>query len=149
MIKPFKKRYLLPTLISSGLMLMGASSLSAQITNPIIAHINHKFTVANATLPPGTYTFQIMPGTDLTVMTVSNKDGTIADEFLVRESEASHVPKHSELVFNRYDGREFLTHVYEQGSRIGVAVAETSRAELRLQKQGKHPYEHTEEQSVS
>jgi len=127
-------------------MTIAAPLLSAQIANPIEAKINHKFTIGNTTLPPGQYTFQMLSGSDLTAMTVTSADGNTADEFLVRESEAQSTPKHSELYFNRYGGHEFLTRIYEQGSRIGAAVAEPSRLELRLQKQGQHAVEHGEEQ---
>jgi hypothetical protein len=127
-------------------MTIASAPLSAQIGRPIEAKIDHAFTIANTTLPPGQYTFQMLPGSDLTVMTATSADGKTADEFLVRESEAQTTPKHSELYFNRYGGHEFLTRIYEQGSRIGVAVAEPSRMELRLQKQGQHAVEHGEEQ---
>jgi hypothetical protein len=70
-----------------------------------------------------------------------------AEEFLVRTSIDPTVPKHSELVFNRYENKEFLSKIYEGGSRTGVAVEEPSRQELRLQKQNQQPTEHTESQS--
>ena len=65
-------------------------------------------------------------------------------EFLVREARANHTPQHSELVFSRYGNQEFLTRIFEQGSKLGSAVAEAPRAELKLQKKGQHPVEHTE-----
>ena len=127
-------------------VMVGANPMNAQIANQIDAHINHKFTIGNVTLPPGQYTFRMLPGSDLTVMTVSSADGNTADEFLVREAALPNTPNHAELFFNRYGNHEFLTKIFEQGSKIGVAVAEPSREELRLQKQGQHATEHGEEQ---
>jgi hypothetical protein len=132
---------------SSFLMMVGAQLASAQITNPIKAHFTHRFTIGNTTLPPGQYTFRMMPDSQLSVMTVRSHDGNIDEEFLVREATAPNTPKHSELFFNRYGDREILSKVYEQGSRTGVAVVEPSREEMRLQKQGQHPVEHAEEQN--
>jgi hypothetical protein len=142
-IKP--KMYLL-ALSSALLMMLGAQISSAQITNPIEAHIHHKFTIDNTTLPPGQYTFRMLQGSDMSAMVVRSADGNIAHEFLVRQADAPNIPKHSELVFNRYGDHEILTKIFEQGRRLGVAVVESSREELRLQQQGQHAVEHTEEQ---
>lgn len=125
---------------------MGAQFASAQITNAINANLTHRFTVGNATLPPGQYTFRVMPRTDMKVMTVTSQDGNTSAEFLVREATLPTAPKHSELVFDRYGTHEFLAKIFENGSKIGEAVVEPSREETRLQKQGQQPVEHVEEQ---
>jgi hypothetical protein len=137
---------LLLAVSSSLLMMLGAQSSSAQVTNPIKASITHRFIIGNTTFPPGQYTFRMMPDSDLSVMTARSPDGNTADEFLVREAKAPNTPDHSELIFNQYGNKQLLSKVYEQGSRIGVAVVEPSREELRLQKHGQHPIEHVEEQ---
>ena len=79
-------------------------------------------------------------------MMVSSADGRTSADFLVRDSQDEHTPKHSELVFNRYGNQEFLTHIYEGGTKDGLAVMEASRAEERLKKQGQTATSHTEEQ---
>ena len=135
-------------LLIAALVLLGAICTThlanAQIINQIDADITHAFVIGNTTLPPGKYTFRMLPDSDLSAMTVTSADGKHSVEFLVRESQANHTPQHSELVFACYGQKEFLTRVLEQGSKIGVAVAELSRQELRLQKQGQHPVEQTE-----
>lgn len=125
---------------------MGAQLSNAQITNAVKANIGHRFTVGNATLPPGHYTFRMLQGSDMTAMTVTSADGNTSADFLVREATAPSTPKHAELVFDRYGTHEFLAKVFEGNSKIGEAVVEPSREEQRLQKQGQHPVEHTEEQ---
>jgi hypothetical protein len=127
-------------------LLSSAPILKAQIRSSIEATIHHKFTIVNTTLPPGKYVFRMMSGTDMTVMTVTSENGNTAVEFLVNQSYSPTVPQHSELVFNRYDHREILEKIYQGGSRLGVAVAEPSRAELREQEKGVHPVTHTEPQ---
>ena len=117
---------------------------NAQITNEIKADIPHSFTIVNTTLPAGRYDFRMVRNSDLQVMTVQSQNGDVAAEFLVRQSDDNHTPKHTELVFNRYGNREFLEKVYESGNKIGVAVNEPSRDEQMMESQGQHAMEHTE-----
>lgn len=145
-MKRSRGKVILLTASSFFILTMGAQLSSAQIVNAVKANLAHRFTVGNATLPPGQYTFRVMQGTDMMVMTVTSADGNTSDEFLVREATTPNTPKHTELVFNRYGTHEFLTKIFEKGSKIGEAVVEPSREELRLQKQGQHPIEHVEEQ---
>jgi hypothetical protein len=139
-------RRLTPVLAGLFFLISGGSWLGAQITNPIDAHINHSFVVGDKTLPPGEYTFRIESNTDLGVMNVRNRHGDVVAQFDVRQSMDNHRPRHSELVFRRYGNTEFLTKVYEAGSRSGVAVTETGKAERALVNEGQHAFEHTEEE---
>jgi hypothetical protein len=123
-----------------------APPLNAQITNPIRAHVDHSFMIGDKTLPPGDYTFRIENGSDIGVMTVQNKAGDSVAQFSVRQSIDNRRPKHSELVFRKYGNTEFLSKVYEGGSKSGVAVTENSQEEARMMKEGQHAMEHSEEQ---
>jgi len=118
-------------------------SMHAQITNEIEATISHSFIVSTKTLPPGKYTFRMQQGSDGGIMTVTSADGKNSDDFMVRESEASNTPAHTE-VFRRYGNKEFLSKVYEGGNKIGVAMSEPSKLEKELIAQGQQPKEHTE-----
>lgn len=136
---------ILSSSVLGGLGFFAASTLlPAQIVNPINVHITHKFVIANTTLPPGDYTFRMVPDTDLSAMTASDSGDTHEIEFLVRESQDNHRPKHSQLIFNKYGNHEVLEKIYEVGSKYGVAVVETSRLEKRWQKQGQKPVQHAE-----
>lgn len=139
-------RRLIPALCSLFFAGAGAASLNAQITNPIQAHIGHSFMIGDKTLPPGDYTLRIEQNSDLGVMTIQNKSGDNVAQFNVRQSLDKHTPKHSELVFRRYGNTEFLSKIYEEGSKSGAAVTETGKEEQRLAQQGQHAMEHTEEQ---
>ena len=141
------KKYLLaPVLAGCGFFALSALSLQAQITNQIHAHIAHSFVIGEKTLPPGNYTFRIEGNSDQGVMTARNEHGDIVAQFNVRQSIDNRRPKHSEIVFKRYGNTEFLSKVYETGSKEGVAVAETSKEEEHLVSQGQHGMEHTEEE---
>ena len=121
-----------------------ATTAKAQITNQIDADIPHTFTVGDATLPAGRYALRMVGNSDLQTMTIQSKNGDYGAEFLVRQSDDSHTPRHTELIFNRYGHHEFLEKIYQNGSKIGIAVAEPSHEEARLQKQGQTPVTHTE-----
>ncbi len=133
--------------VAVSLLFLSAPFVRGQIIGQVEADIHHRFIVANATLPPGHYTFHMLTDSDLQVMTATSADGNEGIEFLVRRSVDSHMPKHTELIFNRYGNKEFLTHIYVAGDKTGVAVSEPSREEMRLKKQGQSPFEHTEEQA--
>jgi hypothetical protein len=135
-----------PALISFLLATAGATGLHAQITNPIQAHIGHSFVIGDKTLPPGDYTFRVESNTDLGVMEVQSQNGEHVAQFNIRQSVDNHRPKHSELVFRKIGDTEFLSKVYEAGSKAGVAVTETSKQEAQLVSGGQRASEHTEEQ---
>jgi hypothetical protein len=137
-------RMFAPALVS--ILLVGAPQLNAQITNAIIAHIHHNFIIGNTTLPPGEYTFRMMQGSDLQLMTATSQNDKTSVEFLVREAIDDHTPNHSELTFRKYGSAEFLSRIFESGSKSGVSVDETSHQETRLKKQGQSGTEHSEEQ---
>ena len=138
-------RTLMPA-VSILFLTAGAWGLNAQIMDPIQAHVDHNFIIGVTTLPPGDYTFRIMQDSELTVMTATNVNDKTSVESIVRESIADHNPRHSELVFRKYGNAEFLSKLFEKGSKIGVAVAETDRKEARVAKHGLHEMEHSEEQ---
>ncbi len=124
----------------------GALSVNAQITNAIQAHIHHSFVIGDKTLPPGEYTFRIVRNSDLAVMSARRANGKPSVEFSVRQAMDNRRPRHSELVFRRYGNSEFLSKVFEGGSKSGVAVTETSKQEARLVKEGQRAIEHNEEE---
>ena len=124
--------------------LFGAQFSTAQIVDQIQANVSHSFIIGNTTFPPGKYDFRVQPDSDLGVMTITSEDGKMTSEFLIRDAHMDHMPQHSELIFKRYGQKEFLSKVFEQGSRTGSAVTEVSRQEQRLQKQGQQSMEHSE-----
>jgi len=139
-------RILLNAVMLAGVGFCIQAPSGAQITNQIRVTMSHAFVIGNSTLPPGEYDFRMVSNSDMSVMTVRSVTGNESVEFLVRQSEADHIPQHTELVFNRYGNDEFLRRIFEKGNRHGVTVEEPSREEVRLQKEGQHGIEHTETQ---
>ena len=129
---------LAPILVSLLFVTVGAPRLNAQITNEIRARVNHSFIIGNTTLPPGEYTFRMMQDSELSVMTAASENDKTTVEFIVREAIDDHRPGHSEVVFRKYGNTEFLSKMFEGGSKIGVEVTETNRQEARLVKHGQH-----------
>jgi hypothetical protein len=138
-------RTLAPALITF-FAVVGAQTVNAQITNPIQAHMDHSFVIGDKTFPPGEYTFRMTTGPDQSLMIATSQNGTNVAQFLVRQATDDHRPRHSEIVFRRYGNTEFLSKVFEAGSRNGVALIETSKQEARLASQGQQALEHSEEQ---
>jgi hypothetical protein len=139
-------RTLAPVLVTLLFVTAGAPWLNAQIIDAIRAHVDHSFIIGNTTLPPGEYTFRMMQDSDLAVMTATSENDKTTVEFIVREAINDHTPSHSELVFRKYGSTEFLSKIFEGGSKTGAEVTETNRQEARLVKHMQHATEHTEEQ---
>ena len=123
-----------------------AQTVNAQIIDTIQAHVDHSFVIGDKTLPPGEYTFRMTTNPDQSVMIATNQNGTNVAQFLVRQSIDDHRPSHSELVFHKYGNTEFLSKIFEVGSKDGVAVMEPSKQEARLINEGQQALEHSEEQ---
>ena len=139
-------RRLAPTLTIFVFMTAGATWANAQITNTIEAHVNHSFMIGDKTLPPGDYTFRMMDNSNLSVMTVNSDDNKVNEVFNVERTVDNHRPKHSELVFRKFGDTEFLSKVFETGSKSGVELTESRKQEARLASQGQRAVEHMEEQ---
>ena len=118
--------------------------VDAQIVGQIDATLSHSFVVSTKTLSPGKYVFRVQDGSNGSIMTASSTDGKNSDDFMVRQSESEQAPAHTELIFRRYGNQEFLSKIYESGNRVGIAVAEPSNLEKKLQANGQQPVEHTE-----
>jgi hypothetical protein len=108
--------------------------------------MNHSFMVSDKTLPPGDYALRMSTDPAQQIMTIQNKSGDNVAEFPVRQSVDSRTPKHTELVFRKYGNVEFLSKIYEGGSKNGVSVTEDSQEEKKLVNSGQHGEEHAEEQ---
>ncbi len=127
-------------------VVLEAPLLNAQIANEIRAHLNHSFVIGNTTLPPGEYTFQVLQDSQNSVMTATSENDKTSVSFVVGAAIDNHTPAHSELIFRKYGNTEFLSKIFEAGSKSGLEVTEPSREEKRFTQQGMQPMEHTEEQ---
>ena len=107
---------------------MSTTSAQGQIIGQLEANIPFTFHAGGAKLPPGKYTVHVLDNTDLGLMEIQSADGRTAALFQVREAQDSTAPKKSELVFNHYGDRYFLSKLFDEGEKVGSAVVESGYA---------------------
>jgi len=134
------------TLVGLIFLSAGPTCSNAQISKGIRAHLVHSFMIGNTLLPPGEYTFRMVDEADFSAMTATSEHYKTSVDSLVKEAKDDHVPSHSQRVFRKYGNTEFLSKIFEAGSKDGAAVTERSKQEARLMEQGQQALEHSEEQ---
>ena len=109
---------------------LGMSTISAQgqIIGQLEANIPFTFHAGGSKLPPGKYVIHVLDNTDLNLMEIESADGRTAALFQVREAQDSTEPKKTELVFNHYGNRYFLSKLFDEGEKVGSAVVESGYA---------------------
>jgi hypothetical protein len=106
----------------------------AQITGNMEAEVPFQFHVGSKTLPAGSYMIHQLEDSDLTVMQISSADGKMSALFNVQAAQAKTVPEKTELIFNKYGDRYFLSELFEDGNVDGSKVV-TSRDEKTASKE--------------
>jgi len=119
------------------------SNAHAQIVGGAGLEVNvpFQFHVGSAKLPAGKYTIRLLDDSDLTVMEISSADGSTSALFQVQAADTNSTPAKSELIFNKYGNRYFLSKVAEEGSSSGSEVFE-SRYEKRVGQAAAEAQEH-------
>ena len=129
------KKLSLVVMTLSLLMIAGATTIKAQVSDLIVADIPFDFTVGKTTLPAGKYAIKSLGATLEGTLEIRGEDNNRAVFFLAESAQAKEDPKHTELIFDRVGDQYFLTRIFEQGDKYGAGV-EKSRAEKRLEKEG-------------
>jgi hypothetical protein len=108
-------------------VVLGMSTINAQgqIIGQLEANIPFTFHAGGAKLPPGKYTIHVLDNTDLGLMEIQSADGRTAALFQVQEAQNSTAPAKSELVFNHYGNRYFLSKLFDEGDKVGSSVVES------------------------
>jgi len=94
----------------------------AQIVGDLEVNIPFQFHAGDAKLPPGKYIIRTVVDAGLDVMEISSVDGSTSALFQVRAAEANSAPVKSELIFNKYGDRYFLTKLFDEGDPNGSEV---------------------------
>src|SRR6266478_4321677 len=118
-----------------------AGKAHAQIVGDLDVDIPFQFHAGNTKLPAGKYRIHMLDNTDLTVMEITSADGSTSALFQVQESDANAAPAKSELIFNKYGNRYFLTKLFDEGNPSGSRVVE-SRYEKQMSKAAADAQEH-------
>src|SRR5271163_3562107 len=123
------KQRVLCLLGSIGVVLaMSTISAQGQIIGQLEANIPFTFHAGGAKLPPGKYLIHVLDNSDLGLMEIQSADGRTSALFEVREAQDSTSPKKTELVFNHYGNRYFLSKLFDEGEKLGSAVVESGYA---------------------
>ena len=130
-------RQFLLALVAGFSLLQGVGS--AQLTMPVDANIPFSFVVGDTTLGPGKYVLT-MQG-DESILVRSANDHAAVDHIVIPAVTKSS-PKATELIFNRYGNREFLTQVFLEGNSNGVELTQ-SKLEKELLGEGQKPVTHS------
>lgn len=99
---------------------------NAQIIGGLQANIPFQFHAGAANLPAGTYRIRMLDDNNLTLMEISNLDGTRSALFQVQDTEANSTPAQSELIFNKYGDQYFLAELFDEGDASGSKVIESN-----------------------
>lgn len=130
------RRYQLPSLFVTLVLALTifAGAAKAQIVGDLEVNIPFQFHAGNTKLPAGEYRIHVLDTADLQVMEITSADGSTSALFEVQQAEANSTPDKSELIFNKYGDRYFLTKLYDEGNRSGSQVLQ-SRYEKRVSQQ--------------
>jgi hypothetical protein len=107
-------------------LMLHPAKVQAQINGNLEVSIPFQFHAGNAKLPPGNYVIHMLDNSDLTIMEISSTDGSVAALFNVGYAEANPTPAKTELIFNKYGNRYFLTKLFEEGDPNGSELAKSS-----------------------
>jgi hypothetical protein len=107
--------------------LAGANTAHAQVVGRIVATVPFPFTAGTAQYPAGSYTFQVVDGSNLDLMQMRTADGKTAALFEIRNAEAKYTPQSTKLVFNHVDGRYFLARMFDEGEKSGNALIDSGK----------------------
>jgi hypothetical protein len=115
------------------LLTIFAGNAHAQIVGDLDVNVPFQFHAGNTKLPAGQYRIHVLNDSDLNVMEITSADGSISALFQVQQSDANSAPAKSELIFNKYGNRYFLTKLFDEGNPSGSQVIE-SRYEKQVSK---------------
>ena len=118
-----------------------AGKARAQIVGDLDVDVPFQFHAGDTKLPAGKYRIHVLDDSDLTVMEITSVDGSTSALFQVQESDANSAPAKSELIFNKYGNRYFLTKLFDEGNASGSKVVE-SRYEKQVSKAAMEAQEH-------
>jgi hypothetical protein len=97
-------------------------ALLAQGEGEIEAKVPFAFVAADHTFPAGEYTFTITAPGDASTVAIQSKDGHINEALMTQADDSIRVANKAQLVFERYDGKNFLSQIwipgYDEGRRI-------------------------------
>jgi hypothetical protein len=130
------RRYLMSFFIALALALtMYASKAEAQLDGSLEVNIPFEFHAGEAKLPAGEYRIHVLDDSQLEVMEISSMNGSAHALFQVHNADANAASDKTELIFNKYGNRYFLTKLFEEGRSRGSQVIESRYEKTVSQKE--------------
>ena len=119
------------TVLMSMLCLLSAIPVMAQIDNKVTFQAPFTFYAGNAKLPAGSYTVT-QPDDNAELLLIESADGShsVLVEYVPNESD--NPPSKTEITFNKYANRDFLSRISVQGQNSMQIL--TSNAERNAAK---------------
>jgi hypothetical protein len=137
--KPFQLLSIFVALVFT--LTLHPAKVHAQIIGELEVNIPFQFYAGNTKLPAGKYVVRMLDNSGLKVMEIGTADGSTSALFDVEDAEANAAPHKSELIFNKYGGRYFLTTIFDEGNTDGSRVPASSY-EKRVSQAGAEAQEH-------
>jgi hypothetical protein len=110
--------------LALGLLTIGVCAGRAQILNQVDFKMSEPFTVANTTLPAGSYIIRPVAGTDSMVLEIVSANGHPAVMVDANSAQTDSAQSGSHLVFNKYHNVLALSQVFPGGGNTGYQLAQ-------------------------
>jgi hypothetical protein len=105
-----------------GVLTIGAGAGRAQISNQLDFKMTQPFTIANTTLPAGTYVVTPVQGTEQSVLQISSASGKPSVMVETNPVQADAAQSDTHLVFNRYKNVLALSQIFPGGGNQGYQL---------------------------
>jgi len=119
-----KTRISMLFMFALGILTIGAITGRAQITNQIEFKMSQPFTVANTTLPAGSYVIKPVSGTDQTMLEISGVGGTPSVMVEVDTIQPDAAKGGSHVTFNKYKNVLALSEVFPGRANSGYRLVQ-------------------------
>lgn len=130
-----KKQILMAFTMLSLVVVLTATSVSAQSSHNLVVTIPFEFALRGKTLPPGEYIVKRVSSERPEVLSVGRlNDRTTEVAVLTSNVRARITQSQSMLVFNRYGDQYFLSQIWEAGESDGRKLMK-SRKERQLERE--------------
>jgi hypothetical protein len=130
-----KKKSLMAFTMLSLVVVLTATSVSAQSNHNLVVTIPFEFAIRGKTLPPGEYIVKRVSSDRPEVLSIGSVDvGTTGVAVLTSNIRAKTTQRQSTLVFNQYGSQYFLSQIWEAGDSTGRKVMK-SRKERQLERE--------------
>jgi hypothetical protein len=106
-----------------GVLMIGLWVAHAQIVNQLDFTMSQPFTVADTTLPAGSYTIRPVSGTESTVIEIVGASGHPSVMVDADSTQPDPAQSGSHLVFNKYKNVLALSQVFPGGGNAGYQLA--------------------------